>query len=252
MHPLPSVNPPLDVHSIYACRALLNALAPLIGAEISLGNKAVKEGWATDVSSDTLQSWRTAGLEQTQPEMERILQETCAIEYNLLLRKRLGLRLKVDNDQSEIFQPLLDLMERQQLDFHGTFRKLSSFRRRMVKAEGGESESVLEAFISSLLRGTPEPDHLDYAQATEQWVQWLEKYASRIDLDAPEWAGEPDYDAAREKAVKAANPRFVLRQWLLEEVIKKVETDPTTGKRILAKVMEVRVSHWYWRAGRGD
>ena len=232
----------MDVHSVYACRALLNALAPLIGAEISLGNKAVKEGWAADVSSDTLQSWRTTAVEQTQSEMERILQETCAVEYNLLLRKRLALRLRVDGDQSEIFHPLLDMMERQRLDFHGTFRKLSGFRREMVRDENGEKTGALETFIGSLLQGTPEPDQLDYAQATEQWLGWLGKYADRIDRETSEWVGEPDYDAARERAVNAANPRFVLRQWLLEEVIKKVETDPATGKRVLAKVLKVHVS----------
>ena len=231
-----SIWPHLDVHSNYACRALLNALAPLIGAEVSLGNKAVKEGWAADASSDTLQSWRTTALEQTQSEMERVIQETCAVEYNLLLRKRLALRLKVDGDQSAIFQPLLDMMERQRLDFHGTFRTLSGFRR------GDERTGTLEAFIGRLLQGTPEPDRMDYALATEEWLQWLGKYADRIDREASEWAAEPDYDAARERAARAANPRFVLRQWLLEEVIKKVETDPTTGKRVLAKVLEVRVS----------
>lgn len=238
----PSIRPPLDVHSVYACRALLNALASLIGAEISRGNKAVEEGWAADISSDTLQSWRTTALEQTQSEMERILQETCAVEYNRLLRKRLALRLKVDNDQSEIFQPFLDMMERQHLDFHGTFRKLLGFRRAWVRDGSEERTGELEAFIGSLLRGTSEPDRLDYAQATEEWLRWLGKYADRIDREASEWTAEvPDYDAARERAVKAANPRFVLRQWLLEEVIKKVETDPTTGKRVLAKVLEVRV-----------
>ena len=243
--------PPLDVHSVYACRALLNALAPLIGAEISLGNKAVKEGWAADVSSDTLQSWRTTALGQTQSEMERILQETCAIEYNLLLRKRLALRLKVDGDQSEIFQPLLDVMESQRLDFHGTFRKLSGFRRGMVRDANGERASELEAFIGGLLQGTPEPDRLDHARATEQWLEWLEKYANRIDREASEWAAEPEYDAARERAVKAANPRFVLRQWLLEEVIKKVEADPATGKHVLAKVLKVRISRGVGGGCRG-
>ena len=47
-------------------------------------------------------------------------------------------------------------------------------------------------------------------------------------------------DAARERAARAANPRFVLRQWVLEEVIKKVEEDMDNGKRILAKVLQVR------------
>ncbi|KAG6374471.1 hypothetical protein JVT61DRAFT_4514 [Boletus reticuloceps] len=239
---------------VYACRALLNALAPLIGAEISLGNKAVKQGWAADVSSDTFQSWRTTALEETQSEMERILQETCAVEYNHLLRKRLALRLKVDTDQSAIFQPLLDMMERQRLDFHGTFRKLSGFRRGMVRdgEERGGRTHDLGAFVGGLLQGTPEPDQLDYARATEEWLEWLENYADRIDREASEWAGEPDYDAARERAVKAANPRFVLRQWLLEEVIKKVETDPMTGRRVLAKVMEMACSPFEPWGAEGD
>jgi len=238
---------------IYACRALLNALAPLIGAEISLGNKAVKEGWADDVSSDTLPEWRTTALEQTQSDMEHILQETCAVEYNLLLRKRLGLRFKVDNDQSAIFQPLFDLMERQRLDFHSTFRRLSAFRRRMVKGnENGGKTGELGAFIGTLLQGMSESNCLDDEQEREQWVQWLEKYADRIDLDASEWAVEPDYEAARERVMKAANPRFVLRQWVLEEVIKKVEMDPSTGRRVLAKVLEMACSPFEPWGAEGD
>ena len=41
--------------------------------------------------------------------------------------------------------------------------------------------------------------------------------------------------------MKSVNPRFVLRQWLLEEVIKKVEEDSKTGKQVLAKVFQVRL-----------
>ncbi|KAI5988798.1 hypothetical protein EDD15DRAFT_2531626 [Pisolithus albus] len=39
-------------------------------------------------------------------------------------------------------------------------------------------------------------------------------------------------------AAMAANRRFVPRQWLLEEVIKKVEHDPATGKRVLGRAWE--------------
>jgi len=46
-------------------------------------------------------------------------------------------------------------------------------------------------------------------------------------------------DAERAKAAKAVNPRFVLRQWLLEEVIAKVERDVDSGKRVLAKVLQM-------------
>ena len=47
-------------------------------------------------------------------------------------------------------------------------------------------------------------------------------------------------DKEREAAGKAANPRFILRQWLLEEVIKKTEKDSLSGRRVLAKVLHVR------------
>jgi len=123
----------------------------------------------------------------------------------------------------------------------------------MVRDANGERTGELEAFIGGLLQGTPEPDQLDYARATGQWLGWLEKYANRIDREASEWAAEPDYDAARERTAKAANPRFVLRQWLLEEVIKKVETDPTTGKHVLAKVLQMACSPFEpWGAEGGN
>ncbi|KIJ67103.1 hypothetical protein HYDPIDRAFT_26506 [Hydnomerulius pinastri MD-312] len=229
---------------IYACRALLNALAPVIGAEASRGNKAVKEGWADDLTADTLSSWRTTAIEQTKSEMERILEETCSVEYNTLMRKRLALRTMDKTDQRNIFQPLLDLMEEQKLDFHGTFRKLSFFQPRMLEGDNLERLGTLEAFMKGLLSGSSETELLGEENATEKWLIWLEKYAARIkaERDAPEWSEEADFEEAREKAAKAANPRFVLRQWLLEEVIKKVEADHASGKRILAKVLQMACS----------
>ena len=42
----------------------------------------------------------------------------------------------------------------------------------------------------------------------------------------------------RENEMCRVNPRFVLRQWVLEEIIQRVE-DPASGKRALAKILEV-------------
>ena len=41
----------------------------------------------------------------------------------------------------------------------------------------------------------------------------------------------------RRKVIRGTNPRFVLRLWVLEEVIKKVEGDWKNGRRSLAKVL---------------
>ena len=80
--------------------------------------------------------------------------------------------------------------------------------------------------------------------SSKQWKNWLEKYAARIESEKEEWVGasessEGDWLALREEEARLANPRFVLRQWVLEEVIAKVEADAQNGRHVLAKVMQV-------------
>ena len=139
-------------------------------------------------------------------------------------------------------------MESHKLDFHGTFRTLSTFKPSLLEPQGQDSSNGkasassvppdLEAFITSLLALTPQKQTMQHDLATTEWLQWLEKYAERIESEKAEWG--TDVDAERQLAAKNANPRFVLRQWLLEEVIQNVERDADSGKRVLAKVMQVR------------
>jgi uncharacterized protein YdiU (UPF0061 family) len=138
-------------------------------------------------------------------------------------------------------------MQEHKLDFHSTFRKLCFFRPSFLNMSHTQENTPningstsLEKFIGDLLRLSPETASMDHAQATQDWMAWLEKYAQRIESERSEWP--VDMDTEREIAAKAANPRFVLRQWLLEEVIAKVEKNPDTGKRVLAKVLQVMVT----------
>jgi|SRR6266576_709550 len=71
--------------SVYAIQALLNSLAPLVGAESSLG-KAVSPGWADNASEEQLKEWRKKGLEM-QDELVKLTQEVTAKEYGKLMRK---------------------------------------------------------------------------------------------------------------------------------------------------------------------
>ncbi|KAK2460898.1 hypothetical protein APHAL10511_007368 [Amanita phalloides] len=218
---------------VYAVQALLNSLAPLVGAELSLG-KAVTEGWADDVPEQQLEEWRNKGLE-IQDELVKVTQQVTATEYGNLMRKRLALRRQVSNDESQHFKPLLDFMESHKLDFHSTFRTLCSFKPSMVSHENGSPE--LEGLIKRILAGTPYPEYMDVGEATRELLDWLSKYAARIESERDEWG--PNVDAERQMAAKVANPRFVLRQWVLEEVIAKVDKDADSGKRVLAKVLQM-------------
>ena len=168
--------------------------------------------------------------------------------------QRLGLRRQDPTDESKLFKPLLGLMESSQLDFHSTFRTLSSFKPSLlvlpedpspISTNSKESpiSIALHQFITNILSVTPEPQRLDYGAVTGEWLGWLERYATRIKDEEAEWTGaasaDIDIDNEREQEMKNVNPRFVLRQWLLEEVIGKVERDSDSGKRLLAKVMHV-------------
>lgn len=65
---------------------MLDALAPLIGAEAELDGKAVGAGWADGASKEKIEAWTKKGLE-LRDEVEKIVQEISAVEYGRLLRK---------------------------------------------------------------------------------------------------------------------------------------------------------------------
>ena len=244
---------------VYALRSLLQSLAPLIGAELELGT-SVPPGWPENAPKEKIEEWRKKGIEHTKEEMEILVQETSGLEYGKLMRRvrindlsapinvslnvtynfqRLGLRRTDDADESILSRPLLSLMGDHRLDFHSTFRHLASFKASLIQPE---NKPALDEFISGILALTPEPNLLDRQRATGEWKNWLAVYAERIDSEREEWTkGRPniDVDAEREKEARGANPRFVLRQWVLEEVIKAVEKDAESGKRILRKVLQV-------------
>ncbi|KAI4294102.1 UPF0061-domain-containing protein [Schizophyllum commune Loenen D] len=222
---------------LYALRSLLNSLAPLIGAEKELGGKAVSSGWAENKPEDEMKKWKESGLE-LQPELERIFQEEYTAKYAELMRKRLGLRKAAPSDESALVRPLLSLMENHGFDFHLTFRALCNFNPELARSTEGEPSTELITFIEShLLPLTPEPERLDRAGATRDWAAWLGKYAARVREEEANSGAED-----RAAAMRAANPRFVLRQWVLEELIQRVEADEENGRRALAKAMKMATS----------
>ncbi|CCL98178.1 uncharacterized protein FIBRA_00172 [Fibroporia radiculosa] len=234
---------------VFALRALVNALAPLIGAEAELGH-SVSQGWTNDVSPDKLSEWRKKGIELTKDDMERVAQQACADEYGLLMHKRLGLRRLDSRDEAQLSRPLLDLMYEHKLDFHGTFRRLVFFR-------PSAPDGARDAFISSVLKLCGEPQIINREKATKDLGAWLTRYAARIEEEREEWLlgqGEEAF-AEREHSMKTANPRFVLRQWVLEEVIRHVEQDVDSGKRLLDKVLQMACNPfdaWGAEAFEGD
>ncbi|KAI0087284.1 hypothetical protein BDY19DRAFT_986070 [Irpex rosettiformis] len=232
---------------MYALRSLLTSLSPLIGAENALGNKAVSPGWAKDMSDEQFAEWRKQGNDLVLAELEDTFQDTCAEEYRRLMHKRLGLRRIDLDDESKLIRPLTSLLAEHRLDFHSTFRRLAYFKPSLVDSPAStgnleSSKADFDAFVESLMALTPEPQMVDTFKAKIDWKKWLEKYSERIESEKGLWDADEDVDLQRERAMRDANPRFVLRQWVLEEVIKKVEQDTKSGRRVLGKVLQMACS----------
>lgn len=117
-------------------------------------------------------------------------------------------------------------MQDYNLDFHSTFRQLSFLT-------SNNTDQVIEAILAV----TPKVGGgMNHDKAHGDLKNWLNTYSSRIQDESSEWESE----ISRQTAMKGVNPRFILRQWVLEDVITKVESDPQAGKRVLAKVLQVR------------
>jgi len=128
------------------------------------------------------------------------------------------------------------MLDSQKLDFHITFRNLLDFDPAW-DMKGAE----IDVYVARLLTATLDANTVRRDEAIRQWKDWLRKYAERINAEILEglWGDTEKAKEERKESMRLVNPRFVLRQWLLEEVIRRVERDSTSGKRVLAKVLHV-------------
>ena len=154
---------------------------------------------------------------------------------------RLGLKTQKESDFDELFSNLLDTMEALELDFNHFFRRLSSVKLSDVSSEDKRKETANRFFHSEGVTGLNE----DEASGREKVGKWLESWRERT---AEDWGEDASADTDREKAMKAVNPNFVPRGWLLDEVIQRVEKQ---GDRdILGGIMQMTLDpfrdDWGW------
>jgi len=80
---------------LYALRALLSALAPLIGAEVESGNRAVSEGWTKEVEKDKINRWSSEGIALVEEELKSLFQREYEAEYKKKMRQVCLLHISV-------------------------------------------------------------------------------------------------------------------------------------------------------------
>ncbi|GKT57015.1 hypothetical protein ColTof4_11167 [Colletotrichum tofieldiae] len=179
------------------------------------------------------------GVEESQPEglvarAEKLIMQVgeeykalFMAEYKRLMTQRLGLKNFKESDFDELFSNLLDTMETHELDFNHFFRRLSSVKLSEIADEESRRETAARFFHAEGVAGGEDKGRADIGA-------WLGKWRARVVED---WGEDASQDAERETAMKAVNPNFVPRGWVLDEIIKRVEKD---GERdVLRRVMQM-------------
>ena len=136
-------------------------------------------------------------------------------EYTRLMRARLGLRSENDSDFKELFSELLDTLEALELDFNHFFRRLSPVKVSEVETDEQRKEKATAFFHAEGMTAT---SGVTESMARERVAAWLAKWVIRTKED---WG--TDRDVERETAMKAVNPNFIPRSWILDEIIQWVE-----------------------------
>ncbi|KAM0752327.1 UPF0061-domain-containing protein [Meredithblackwellia eburnea MCA 4105] len=199
---------------VYAVQKLGIAISRMIGCEESLpapteGFRKVEAGWATaalegleDKAKDArLEEWRKVGMDKTE-EVKTEFQKVFKEEYERLMRLRLGFKTS-DSGDFTLLSDFLDLLETHSLDYSSSFRLLSQFTSTKSKS--------YSSFLSTLF---PPSSHTSSTTTNADFTRWFDNYEARLKHDGED-------EGSRRQRMDKVNPRFVLRQWVLEETIGK-------------------------------
>lgn len=138
--------------------------------------------------------------------------ETFLASYKTTMSKRVGFEIK-NEDDFKLVSEALTLMEEHELDFHHFFYRLSE--------ETFSGKSIVGDATGNF--GGSGKD-----RAIEEIDKFLEHYRAKLAAD------NIAVDSNRTMQMKKANPSFVLRSWILDEAIQKVEKE---GDREILKVL---------------
>lgn len=202
-------------------------LGELLGAGRNVDEEGfVKEG-LTEKSAESAVKHAEKLIERTGEEFRTVFLN----EYKRLMGRRLGLQTQKESDFQELFSEMLDTLEALELDFNHFFRRLSKLTLSEIETEE-DRKAVAPIFFHTEGFGG-----IGYTEdsAKERIANWLGSWRLRVLED---WG--TNCDSERQSAMKAVNPNFIPRGWVLDEVIERVERKG--DREVLGRVMQMALN----------
>ncbi|ANB11714.1 Fmp40p [Sugiyamaella lignohabitans] len=148
-------------------------------------------------------------------ESQKVFETEFLKSFNKTMGKRLGLQTFEEEDHDKILTPLLDMLQACELDFNQFFRKLSDLE---LFAE--TSSLDVEHFFPQI-RGFAPMYSLE--EAKDKLLNWINTvYKPRLEKEGSK------SDEERRERMRKVNPKFILKGWILDEVIQKARQNDFT------------------------
>jgi len=166
-------------------------------------------------------------------------------EYKRLMSRRLGLKSDKQSDFEELFSEALDSLHAFELDFSHFFRRLSNITAEEMKSEESRRDVAGRFFHTEGMSAAGQTEE----EARTRLGKWLGAYRTRVVQD---WGESREADGERMAAMRAVNPKFVARGWVLDEIIKRVQDKG--DREVLAHVMRMVEDPFReeWGGDRGE
>ncbi|KAN0075982.1 Uncharacterized ACR, YdiU/UPF0061 family domain containing protein [Elaphomyces granulatus] len=203
------------------------SLGELIGAGKKVDDKNFVTRGVTEEDAPALIKRAEAIINKTREEYQSVFLS----EYKRLMSERLGLKTQKESDFQNVFSELLDTLEALELDFNHFFRRLSEVSLSDIESEDQRRSVAHIFFHSDGIGGIG--NTIDSAEM--RIGNWLHEWGKRILED---WGTQDNEE--RQKCMKAVNPKFVPRSWILDEVIERVEKKG--DREILGRVMHMALN----------
>ncbi|ORZ37862.1 hypothetical protein BCR44DRAFT_1497868 [Catenaria anguillulae PL171] len=233
---------------------LANSLVEIVGHEL-VYNMSLKElaEMTAEGLADT-QARQEASKRGRQPLVDEIMKygEIYSQVYNDGMRKKLGLRTSDSTDEEHIIKPLLAVLEQGQVDWTRFWRNLCHLDpfnppapnlsdaveplvlRASQVAESASGEACAMP-VSSLGDKKTEDDGGDHSlnpvkppppmdQVRDAYRKWRTTYLARVKSEMDGGSGFANQEE-RIRAMRAVNPKFVLRQWIAQATIDAAEKE---------------------------